>query len=93
MLMCLYNMQSVMGSCHYVQHFSLDPSLPLTIVTYVTSVVVVCCLSRRVWDADTCKEVQQLIFETAPSSLNLSANGNIMIITYGQNIAFYNVDT
>lgn len=52
-----------------------------------------CCLSCRVWDVDTCKEVQQLTFESAPSSLNLSANGNIMIITYGQNVAFYNVDT
>ncbi|KAK7107989.1 serine-threonine kinase receptor-associated protein-like [Littorina saxatilis] len=47
----------------------------------------------RVWDADTCEEKNKLTFESAPTSLTLTSKGDIMIITFGQNIAFYKVDT
>ncbi|KAL8586963.1 hypothetical protein ACOMHN_062374 [Nucella lapillus] len=47
----------------------------------------------RLWTLETCQEIQQLTFDSAPTSVTLSPNGNTIIVTYGQRIAFYSVDT
>ena len=51
------------------------------------------CGYFRMWEVDTCQELKQLTFGSAPASLSLSPDMNTVIVTHGQNIAFYNAET
>ncbi|GFS58737.1 serine-threonine kinase receptor-associated protein [Nephila pilipes] len=45
----------------------------------------------RFWDLSSLQEVKKLEFETSPSSLELSSNGEILVITHGHSVSFYNI--
>ncbi|MEQ2301588.1 hypothetical protein AMECASPLE_037637, partial [Ameca splendens] len=44
----------------------------------------------RLWDSRSMEEVKTLIFDTSVSSMERVADGEILVITYGKTIAFYN---
>ncbi|GBM28273.1 Serine-threonine kinase receptor-associated protein [Araneus ventricosus] len=45
----------------------------------------------RFWDLTSLQDVKKLEFDTSPSSLELSSNGEILVITHGHSVSFYNV--
>uniref|UniRef100_A0A3P9IQU9 Serine-threonine kinase receptor-associated protein n=1 Tax=Oryzias latipes TaxID=8090 RepID=A0A3P9IQU9_ORYLA len=45
---------------------------------------------RRLWDRTSMEEVKTLTFNTSVSSMEYMADGEILVITYGKTIAFYN---
>ncbi|KAK7503034.1 hypothetical protein BaRGS_00005660 [Batillaria attramentaria] len=47
----------------------------------------------RMWDASNGTELKNLSFPSIPNSLALSADGNTIVLTYGQFIAFYSAET
>ncbi|KAK2832132.1 hypothetical protein Q7C36_015594 [Tachysurus vachellii] len=47
----------------------------------------------RLWDRITGEVVKTLSFETSPSSMEYVPDGEILVITYGRTIAFYNAQT
>lgn len=44
----------------------------------------------RLWDRTSMEEVKTLTFDTSVSSMEYVADGEILVITYGKTIAFYN---
>lgn len=44
----------------------------------------------RLWDRTSMEEVKTLTFDTSVSSMEYLADGEILVITYGKTIAFYN---
>uniref|UniRef100_A0A8C7ZWY6 Serine-threonine kinase receptor-associated protein n=1 Tax=Oryzias sinensis TaxID=183150 RepID=A0A8C7ZWY6_9TELE len=44
----------------------------------------------RLWDRTSMEEVKTLTFNTSVSSMEYMADGEILVITYGKTIAFYN---
>lgn len=44
----------------------------------------------RLWDRNSTDTVKTLSFDASPSSMELVADGEILVITYGKTIAFYN---
>uniref|UniRef100_A0A3Q2DG31 Serine-threonine kinase receptor-associated protein n=1 Tax=Cyprinodon variegatus TaxID=28743 RepID=A0A3Q2DG31_CYPVA len=42
------------------------------------------------WDSRSMEEVKTLMFETSVSSMEYVADGEILVITYGKTVAFYN---
>ncbi|XP_022605544.1 serine-threonine kinase receptor-associated protein [Seriola lalandi dorsalis] len=44
----------------------------------------------RLWDRSSMEEVKMLTFDTSVSSMEYMADGEILVITYGKTIAFYN---
>nr|XP_046235597.1 serine-threonine kinase receptor-associated protein [Scatophagus argus] len=44
----------------------------------------------RLWDRSSMEEVKTLTFDTSVSSMEYMADGEILVITYGKTIAFYN---
>ncbi|XP_052811869.1 serine-threonine kinase receptor-associated protein-like [Mya arenaria] len=47
----------------------------------------------RVWDVSSGKEVQKLDFPAIPTSLDLTQDGSILIVTHGSTTSFWNADT
>jgi len=46
----------------------------------------------RIWDANNGEEVRKLEFPESPSSLELSKDGKILVITHGNCTSFWNAD-
>lgn len=46
----------------------------------------------RFWDATSLEEIKQLEFETQPNSLEISPNGDILLITHGHSVSFCNIE-
>ncbi|KAM8884407.1 serine-threonine kinase receptor-associated protein [Synchiropus splendidus] len=44
----------------------------------------------RLWDRTSMEQVKTLTFDTAVSSMEYMADGEVVVITYGKTIAFYN---
>uniref|UniRef100_G3N824 Serine-threonine kinase receptor-associated protein n=1 Tax=Gasterosteus aculeatus aculeatus TaxID=481459 RepID=G3N824_GASAC len=44
----------------------------------------------RLWDRSSIEEVKTLTFDTSVSSMEYVADGEILVITYGRTVAFYN---
>lgn len=60
--------------------------LDLAILCFMTLVL---CVSR-LWDRSSIEEVKTLTFDTSVSSMEYVADGEILVITYGRTVAFYN---
>lgn len=64
-----------------------SPVLPLTSDSRHSNHSVHVC---RLWDRSSMEEVKTLTFDTSVSSMEYVADGQILVITYGKTIAFYN---
>lgn len=49
-----------------------------------------CVCLTRLWDRSSMTEVKTLVFDMSVSSMEYVADGEILVITYGKTIAFYN---
>lgn len=49
--------------------------------------------SIRVWDRSSGSEVQHIDFTSNPNSLEISRDGNILTVTSGSNVTFYEMQT
>ncbi|ESO88937.1 hypothetical protein LOTGIDRAFT_182822 [Lottia gigantea] len=47
----------------------------------------------RIWDAHNHNEISKIDLPAIPSSLELTRNGKIFLVTYGSTTSFYNTDT
>ena len=52
--------------------------------------VCVCVCAHRLWDRTSMEEVKTLAFDTSVSSMEYVPDGEILVITYGKTIGFYN---
>lgn len=43
----------------------------------------------RVWDTNTCKEIQNIKFNDTPNSIELSRDGQILILAHGSYVELY----
>lgn len=60
---------------------------------FISCVLIEVCVHvhpSRLWDRDSMEEVKSLTFDTSVSSMEYVADGEILVITYGKTIAFYN---
>ncbi|KFM64458.1 Serine-threonine kinase receptor-associated protein, partial [Stegodyphus mimosarum] len=48
--------------------------------------------SVRFWDLTSHEEIKKLEFETQPNNLELSLNGNILVIPHGHSVSFWDVN-
>ncbi|KAH9508649.1 hypothetical protein Btru_049522 [Bulinus truncatus] len=46
----------------------------------------------RVWDVNTCQEIHKIEVSSPPGSLELTSDGTIFTVTYGNFTAFYNAE-
>ncbi|KAH3726682.1 serine-threonine kinase receptor-associated protein-like [Dreissena polymorpha] len=46
----------------------------------------------RIWDVNSCSEVRKLEFPSVPTSLDLSQDGKIIIVTHGNTTAFWDAE-
>lgn len=46
----------------------------------------------RFWDLTSLQEIKKLEFETQPNSLEISHNGNILVITHGHSVSFWDIE-
>ena len=60
-----------------------------TCVIFIVSKCNRMCVSS-LWDRNSTDAVKTLSFDASPSSMELVADGEILVITYGKTIAFYN---
>lgn len=62
--------------------------------SYITSKLhwfeFVCAFVFRLWDRNTKEAVRTLSFDASVSSMEYVPDGEILVITYGRTIAFYN---
>lgn len=58
--------------------------------TFYSSLWMICVYVSRLWDRSSMEEVKTLKFDTSVSSMECMADGEILVITYGKTIAFYN---
>ncbi|XP_013787725.1 serine-threonine kinase receptor-associated protein-like [Limulus polyphemus] len=47
----------------------------------------------RIWDTGTQQEVKKLEFKATPSSLQVSQDGTLLVITHGSNISFWDANS
>lgn len=48
--------------------------------------------SVRFWDLASLQEFKKIEFETQPNSLEISHNGNILVITHGHSVSFWDIE-